>query len=139
MENVTKIKDLNPDSRRVNVLAKVTSVGETKEIQTRYGETRKLTEVVLGDDTGLVTLTLWGDQVNGINEGDTIYIDNGYITLVRGHMRLNVGKYGSIKKAEEEIENVNLENDVSATEHPREFRPNRRDFNRGRREFKKRF
>jgi len=139
MENVTKIKDLNPDSRRVNVLAKVTSVGETKEIQTRYGETRKLTEVVLGDDTGLVTLTLWGDQANGINEGDTIYIDNGYITLVRGHMRLNVGKYGSIKKAEEEIENVNLENDVSAAEHPREFRSNRRDFNRGRREFKKRF
>ncbi len=140
MENVTKIKDLSPESKRVNVLGKVTSVGETKEIQTRYGESRKLTEVVIGDETGLITLTLWGDQSNDISQGDTLYIDNGYVTLVRGHMRLNVGKYGSIKKSEEKLETVNTENDLSAQEHQQEFRSDRRSFGRGgRRDFKKRY
>lgn len=140
MENVTKIKDLSPESKRVNVLGKVTSVGETKEIQTRYGEGRKLTEVVIGDETGLITLTLWGDQSNDVNQGDVLYIDNGYVTLVRGHMRLNVGKYGSIKKSDEAPESINMDNDVSAVEHPQEFRQERRSFNRGgRRDFKKRY
>lgn len=141
MENVTKIKDLSPESKRVNVLGKVTSVGETKEIQTRYGEARKLTEVVIGDETGLITLTLWGDQSNDVNTGDALYIDNGYVTLVRGHMRLNVGKYGSIKKSEEAPENVNTENDLSAVEHSQEYKPERRSFNRGggRRDFKRRY
>lgn len=140
MENVTKIKDLSPESKRVNVLGKVTSIGETKEIQTRYGESRKLTEVVIGDETGLITLTLWGEQSNDITQGNTLYIDNGYVTLVRGHMRLNVGKYGSIKKSEETVENVNTENDLSAQEHQQEFRSERRPFNRGgRRDFKRRF
>ncbi len=137
MENVTKIKDLTPESKRVNVLGKLKSVGETREIQTKYGESRKLTEVVIGDETGLITLTLWGDQINGINKDDTIYIDNGYVTLVRGHMRLNVGKYGSIKKSEEKVE-INSDNDLSAKEYP-STSGGGRTFSHGRRDFKRRF
>ena len=52
MEGTTKIKDLTPSSRRVNVLGKVVSISEPKEIQTRYGEGKSVTEVVLADDTG---------------------------------------------------------------------------------------
>ena len=42
--------------------------------------------------------------VDGAEKGDTLKIDNGYISLLRGHMRLNVGKYGSMAEAEEGIE-----------------------------------
>jgi replication factor A1 len=128
MEGTTKIKDLTPDSKRVNVLAKVVSIGETKDIQTRFGETKKLTEAVLGDDSGLVTMTLWGDQIGIIAPSDTVVIDNGYTSLVRGHLRLNIGKYGNIKKAEETVENINSENDMSAQEHEQTFRHNNKRF-----------
>ncbi|MGC8497346.1 MAG: single-stranded DNA-binding protein [Thermoplasmata archaeon] len=151
MEGTTKIKDLTPDSKRVNVLAKVVSIGETRDIQTRFGETKKLTESVLGDDTGLVTMTLWGDQIGIIAPSDTVVIDNGYISLVRGHLRLNIGKYGNIKKSEETIETINNENDMSAQEHEQTFRQDNKRFhssygsgrsgsndNRGRREYKPR-
>ncbi|MGC8496793.1 MAG: single-stranded DNA-binding protein [Thermoplasmata archaeon] len=151
MEGTTKIKDLTPDSKRVNVLAKVVSIGETKDIQTRFGETKKLTEAVLGDDTGLVTMTLWGDQIGIIAPSDTVVIDNGYTSLVRGHLRLNIGKYGNIKKAEETVENINNENDMSAQEHEQTFRHNNKRFqgnynsgssgnnnSRGKREFRPR-
>ena len=43
MEETTKIKDLTPESRRVNVLAKVVSKGEPKQIQTRFGEEKSVT------------------------------------------------------------------------------------------------
>lgn len=131
MEEITKIKDLNPYAKRVNVLAKVVHKGEPKEINTRYGEVKHVTEAVVGDETGIITMSLWEDQADLVNEGETIYVDNGYISLVRGHMRLNVGKYGSIKKSEESIEEVNESLDMSAEEHER-YRSNfgRRSFGR---------
>ena len=131
MEEITKIRDLKPNAKRVNVLAKVVHKSEPKEITTRYGETKHVTEAVVGDDTGVITMSLWDDQANMVEEGETIYVDNGYISLVRGHMRLNVGKYGNIKKSEEEnIEEVNEEQDMSAEEHERNYYGgNRRRYN----------
>lgn len=123
MEGTTKIKDLTPSSRRVNVLGKVVSVGEAKAITTRFGEEKTVTEVVVGDETGKVTLSLWGDQVEHAKDGNTIYIDNGYISLVRGHMRLNVGKYGSLNPGSEEISEVNDSLDMSEKEYENQFRP----------------
>jgi replication factor A1 len=122
MEGTTKIKDLTPSSRRVNVLGKVVSISEPKEIQTRYGEGKSVTEVVLADDTGKIILSLWGDQAQQVADGKTIYIDNGYISLVRGHMRLNVGKYGSMSEGTEEVSEVNDSLDMSEKEYENEYR-----------------
>ncbi len=118
---ITKIKDLKPEDKRVNVLAKVVSKSEPKEITTKYGEVKHVTEAVVGDETGVVTMSLWEEQADLVEEGDTIYVDNGYVSLVRGHMRLNVGKYGSIKKSDEEVGDVNEELDMSAQEHERRY------------------
>ena len=122
MEGTTKIKDLTPSSRLVNVLGKVVSISEPKEIQTRYGEGKSVTEVVLADDTGKIILSLWGDQAQQVADGKTIYIDNGYISLVRGHMRLNVGKYGSMSEGTEEASNLNESLDMSEKEYENEYR-----------------
>ncbi|MHB1440693.1 MAG: single-stranded DNA-binding protein [Cuniculiplasma sp.] len=113
MEGITKIKDLTPESRRVNVLAKVIEIGEPKEINTRFGESKSVTEVVVGDDTGKIKLSLWGEQASSVKDGSTLHVDNGYISLVRGQMRLNVGKYGNLNESEETVEEVNSENDMS--------------------------
>ncbi len=122
MEGTTKIKDLTPSSRRVNVLGKVVSAGEKKSITTRFGEEKTVSEVIIGDETGKVTLSLWGEQSNGVEGGKTLYIDNGYISLVRGHMRLNVGKYGSINPGTEEVAEVNEELDMSDKEYENQYR-----------------
>ncbi len=119
---ITKIKDLKPEDKRVNVLAKVVHKSEPKEITTRYGEIKHVTEAVLGDETGVVTMSLWDDQANQVEEGDTIVVNNGYVSLVRGHMRLNVGKYGEIKTSDEPMDEVNEELDMSAAEHEMQYR-----------------
>ncbi|WP_298409003.1 single-stranded DNA-binding protein [Ferroplasma sp.] len=139
MDEITKIKDLTPSSRRVNVIGKVVVLGEPKEIKTRFGEDKSVSEVVVADDTGKITLTLWDDQVKDIRDGETLKIDNGYISLLRGHMRLNVGKYGSMAEAEEGIE-PNEELDMSEKEYEYQYnnynnrygnQGNRGDSNRG--------
>ncbi|MEM0155075.1 MAG: single-stranded DNA-binding protein [Thermoplasmataceae archaeon] len=122
MEGTTKIKDLTPSSRRVNVLAKVVSVGEPKSIQTRFGEEKSVTEVIIADETGKIILSLWGDQAAQATDGATLYIDNGYVSLVRGHMRLNVGKYGTLSEGTEEVPSTNEELDMSEKEYENQFR-----------------
>lgn len=122
---ITKVKDLTSRSDKVNMLVKVTGVGEPKEIPNRFGgETRKVAEARVGDETGTIILSLWQDQIGSVNDGDVLSIENGYVSLVRGHMHLNVGKYGKMTKSDKEIPSVNTEVDVSAAEQERGgFRP----------------
>ena len=124
---MTKVKDLMPTSKQVNLLAKVVSLGEQREITPRYGSPRKLVEATVGDETGTVILTLWEEQVNAVDKDDVIVIDNGFVSLVRGHVRLNVGKYGTLSKSEQDVPEVNTSLDVSAAEHAQERRYNRFD------------
>jgi replication factor A1 len=113
-----KVKDLTPESKNVNTIVKVVSAGEERSIASKFGGERRLKEFTVGDESGSVVMTLWEDQVNLANEGDSISIENGYISLVRGNMRLNIGKYGKFAKAKDPITTVNTENNVSAKEYP---------------------
>src|SRR6266581_1838535 len=90
---MTKVKDLTPASKQVNVLVKVVSLSEEREITSKFGEARKLVEATVGDETGTVLLTLWNDQIGQIHKDETLLIDNGYVTLVRGHIRLNLWSF----------------------------------------------
>jgi replication factor A1 len=124
---LTKVKDLTPSSKQVNVHAKVVSVGEAKEVMGKYGDPRKVAEAVVGDDTAVVTLSLWNEQIGSIAKDDVVLIDNGYVSLVRGHIRLNVGRYGSMTKSPDPIDQVNTSLDMSS----QEFQSERRYFGGG--------
>ena len=113
---LTKIKDLTPNSKQVNILAKVVTVGEPKEVMGKYGESKRVAEAVIGDESGLVTMSLWNDQIGKIAKDQIIFVDNGYVSLVRGHMRLNVGRYGNMNPSQEAVPSVNNSVDMSAQE-----------------------
>jgi len=88
----------------------------------KFGEARKLVEATVGDETGDGLLTLLERPDRQVQKDETVLVDNGYVTLVRGHIRLNVGKYGSMAKSDQTIETVNTALDVSAVEYEREPR-----------------
>ncbi|MFQ5553296.1 MAG: single-stranded DNA-binding protein, partial [Thermoplasmata archaeon] len=124
-KNLVKVDELTPASKNADVTVKVLSLGERKTIDSKFGGSRDLVEATVGDETATVILTLWGDQIDGVAQDDVLEIDNGYVSLVRGHMRLNVGKYGSFKKSDEEIPEVNTSVDRSADEYESDRRPPR--------------
>jgi replication factor A1 len=135
-----KIGELNPSSRAVNVLAKVLSKSEVRNVAAgRDGEPHKVSDALVGDETGCVYLTLWDDNIEKVKDGDTVNIKNGYINLFRGNMRLNVGRYGTLEISETPIAGeVNTENNMSTKVYEEERRPfrggGRGDFG-GRRDF----
>jgi replication factor A1 len=116
-EQFVKVKDLNTNSKHVNLLAKVLSLSETREVPARYGgSTNRVAEARIGDETGTILLTLWNENIDLIKPNDVIMIKNGYINVYRRTMRLNVGKYGSIEKSDAQISEVDTSNDMSEKE-----------------------
>ena len=120
-----KVGELTPQSKAVNVTAKVVSKSEVRDIPMgRDGSAHKVCDALVGDETGSIYLTLWDDNIEKINEGDTIRVENGYVTLFKGNMRLNIGKYGKLEMAKEPLTGeVNTENNVSNKTYEQERRP----------------
>ena len=115
-----KIEKLTPSSRAVNVIVKVVSKSEVRIVS---GGSHRVADALVGDETGSVILTLWDDNIDQIDEEDTLSITNGYVNLFRGNMRLNMGRYGSFEKMEEEvISEVNTENNLSLKQYEQERR-----------------
>ncbi len=128
-----KVGDLTPQSKAVNVTAKVVSKTEVREIPMgRDGSAHKVSDALVGDETGVVYLTLWDDNIEKVNESDTIRVENGYVTLFKGNIRLNIGKYGKLEAAKEPLAvEVNTENNVSSKTYEQERRPYRGGGGRG--------
>ena len=118
----TKIKDLTPQSKRVDVLAKCLDVSEAKDIPGKFGNSRKVAEATVADETGAIILSLWDNQIGSIIKDDVLGIKNGYVSLVRGHMRLNVGKYGQLAKSEKPLDGASTALNMSDKEYEQERR-----------------
>ncbi|MCJ7762795.1 OB-fold nucleic acid binding domain-containing protein [Candidatus Bathyarchaeota archaeon] len=120
-----KVGELTPASRAVNVTAKVVSKSEIRDIPLgRDGSAHRVCDALVGDETGSVYLTLWDDNIEKVKENDTVRVENGYVTLFKGNMRLNIGKYGKLEPAKEPFAGeVNTENNVSSKTYEQERRP----------------
>jgi replication factor A1 len=124
------INDLNENSKNVNATIKVIEIGETKDIPSRFGD-KRVCEVKVADASGSILLSLWDDQIGKIAVGDTLSIQNGYISIVRNSMRLNIGKYGKMLLSEEVLDEVNTENNVSEKHVDQPERPRRSGYGGG--------
>ena len=112
------IADLKPRMKNVTSSFKVIELGEEREVTSRQdGATHRILDAVVGDSTGTVVIPLWNDAIDSVEIGSTYTLKNGYTGLFRRNLRLNIGREGVLSKSEEEIEEVNTGNDMSAAEH----------------------
>jgi len=95
---LTKINELKLGTSDISLTAKVTEVSEPREVRTKMGYTTKVATATIEDDSGTISLTLWGDKTEEIGEGDTVEIKDGYISEFKGEIQLNVPRKGELKK-----------------------------------------
>jgi replication factor A1 len=112
------IAELKPGMKSVNITFKVLGTTEEREVESRKtGETYRVVDAQVGDSTGTILMPIWNETIESIEEGETYILSNGYTGLFRGNLRLQLGKFGSITEAEEPIDEVNLEVDMSAEDY----------------------
>lgn len=133
-----KVEKLSPDSRGVNTTVKVVTKGLPRETVSRTdGSTHRVADVLVGDETACIYLTMWDDNIDKVKEGDIIDIKNGYVSLFRGSMRLNIGRQGTLEASQQTIGEVNTQNNLSDKKFEQErrfpsFRPSYQDRGGGR-------
>jgi replication factor A1 len=92
-----KIAELRDGLRRIDVEAQIIEVSEPREVSSKFtGETYKVAEATIKDDSGTIKLVLWNEQIGQVKVNDTVKIENGYIKSFRGEIQLNVGRYGKL-------------------------------------------
>jgi replication factor A1 len=94
--NQTEIRNLHDGNNKIYLTAKIVETTETRVIN-RGGYNEKIVkDVIIADETGSIKLVLWNEQINGVEEGKTVTIENGYMSSYKGEIQLNVGQYGKI-------------------------------------------
>lgn len=117
MSELVKIGSLTPRSRGVNLIARVVEKPEARVVSSQYDQSEhRLTEALIADETGAITLVLWDDNIDVVNEGESIKVVNGFIKLFKGKMQLNLGRFGKVEQSDVEVTEVNLENNLSQKE-----------------------
>jgi replication factor A1 len=88
------IRDVRSGMTRINLSAKVLSVGETIHVMTRYGNYADVAKARIGDETGAINLLLWNEQIENVSVGSMIHVGGARADVFKGERQLSVGPKG---------------------------------------------
>ncbi len=93
----TFISDLRP-SRVATIEATVVQLEPAREITQRDGQKKRVRNGRLKDDTGEISLVLWGDEVELAAQGDRVRIVGGWVKDYQGRPQISLGRTGRLEK-----------------------------------------
>ncbi len=101
-----KAENVVPEMRQADLKGRVVSVGDVTEFDRDDGESGKVVNLTLGDETGTVRMSLWDEQVEmaeKIDEGDTIEIAGAYtVEDNQGNAELRLGDDAKVRMVDED-------------------------------------
>lgn len=108
-EKFTPVADVRADMSDINVSGRILDIGETRTFEKKDGSTGRVGNLLLGDSTGKIRLTLWDEKTGFLDEVDfdeTIEVLHAYSreNAFNQQVELNLGGRGIIQKSEKEIE-----------------------------------
>ena len=125
-EEFKVVSDLRPGLRGINIKVKCLSKNEEREVVSKNtGDALRVTEALVGDQSGSILLTLWNDDIDKIELEKVYQLNNSYTSVFKGSLRLNIGRDGTAAEISEAITEVNETNNLSdkVYEDRRSFRP----------------
>ncbi|MFX1506759.1 MAG: hypothetical protein ACFFDC_11715, partial [Promethearchaeota archaeon] len=120
-----KIGDVKPLEKHVNVVFKVINREAEREINKRTGESHRVCDITVADETGSIVLTLWNEDIDNVEEDKVYKLSNGFANIFQNSLRLSKGKFGSLAEDQTMFSELNQENNRS-TDHIED--PRRRSF-----------
>ncbi|MDQ2052341.1 single-stranded DNA binding protein [Natronolimnohabitans sp. A-GB9] len=103
------VEDLSLGLSNVNLVGLVLDTDSVRTFDRDDGSEGKVSNLVLGDSTGRVRVTLWDEQADlatEIEPGTTVEVVDGYVKERDGTIELHVGNRGAVEEVDEEVEYV---------------------------------
>jgi ssDNA-binding replication factor A large subunit len=76
--------------------ATITAISAVRDVTTSRGASQ-VADATLQDDSGTITLTLWGEDVKKYAVGQKVHITDGWVKDFRGKLQVSMGRSGTIK------------------------------------------
>ncbi|MDD2439444.1 MAG: OB-fold nucleic acid binding domain-containing protein [Methanosarcinaceae archaeon] len=103
-----KIRDITPESGNVGFVAKVITVFEAKEFTRNDGTIGRVGNLIVGDETGKIRLTLWDNMADYIKEEklqpEQNLLVSGFVKQGYSGLEVHIGNNGVLTESEEEVE-----------------------------------
>ena len=87
-----KIKDLAAGMRNFKLRGKVIEKSASKQVYSRWGEPVNFSSVMISDETGTITMPLWGNQADSISLGDAILVEGASTKKYAGELQIRIGR-----------------------------------------------
>jgi len=103
---VYKIVDLTAQIGSADLSLSVLAKSVPREIKRSTGESVKVSSLLVADETGIASLTLWDDKaelVNQLTEGDSVRVNGVFVRERLGELRLGLGRSGELQKSDVEM------------------------------------
>ena len=76
--------------------ATITAISPVRDVTTSRGPAQ-VADATLKDDSGSITLTLWGEDTRRYSVGQRVQITDGWVKDYRGKLQLSMGRSGTIR------------------------------------------
>mgnify|MGYP001595494741 CR=1 FL=1 len=91
-----ELKDIKPNSGKIDVVVHVVNKEPPRTFD-KFGKKGRVCNALVQDATAKVTLTLWNDDVDKVEVGDKVHLQNGWCSEYKGEKQLSAGKFGTIE------------------------------------------
>jgi hypothetical protein len=106
------VQDLRHGMKKVNLQAKVLETPTASIVQTRYGNSARVTNAWIADETGKIKLCLWNEQADSVTVGDTVQIKNASVSTFKGERQLRLGKIGTVSVMQDWVDGMQKDPEV---------------------------
>jgi replication factor A1 len=108
-EEFTPVADIKADMNNINVSGRVLDISEIRTFEKKDGSVGRVGNILLGDSTGKIRLTLWDEKTDFLEETDfdeTVEVLNAYSreNTFSQQIELSLGARGIIQRSEKEVE-----------------------------------
>jgi replication factor A1 len=114
-----RVEDLSLGLSDVNLSGRVLATDSVRTFDRDDGTEGKVANLVLGDPTGRVRVTLWDERAalaTEFSEGESVEVVDGYVRERDGDLELHVGNRGSVEPIDEDVDYVPETDPIGALE-----------------------
>ncbi|MBI2145869.1 hypothetical protein HYU22_00840 [Candidatus Woesearchaeota archaeon] len=94
-----EIKDIKANSGNIDVVLHVVEKEAPRTFE-KFGKKGRVCNAQVKDKSGQMKLTLWNEDIDKVNIGDKIHLQNGWCSEFKGEKQLSTGKFGKIEIVE---------------------------------------
>jgi replication factor A1 len=91
-----RVNELQVGMKRVEVKAEVIEIPPRRRVFTWWGRQSFVSNALIADETGSIRLSLWNEQIDKVDVGDAVEVENGYVSSFAGKAQLRISINGRL-------------------------------------------